>query len=83
MKTPKKPAPPALLLRCGCEVPFKEKELPICKTHGKQVIVRVLRMPPPRIRGVARGPHVQTQDLPAWTGRLTGSDRNAESTDAQ
>lgn len=65
---------PALLLRCGCEIPFHDGERPICPTHGNQVITRVLRMPPPNIRGVASGPHVTTVDLPAWTGRLAGSD---------
>lgn len=67
---------PALLLRCGCEVPFDAKTTtaPICPTHGNQSVRRVLRMPAPRIRGVATGPHVQTMDLAPFTGRLAGTE---------
>lgn len=71
---------PGLLLRCGCEVPFDSKATfaadyaPICPTHGNQVVQRVLRMPKPRIRGVASGPCVQTEDLPAFVGRIVGSE---------
>lgn len=61
---------PALLLRCGCEVAFRDGEKPLCPAHGNQVIVRVLRMGPPRIRGAATGPHVETTDVSAWTGKL-------------
>lgn len=76
MKKPKvqKPSPPGLLLRCGCEVLFRDNEAPICPQHGLQAIARVLRMPPPRIRGVATGPHVQTMDLGAFTGRIAGNE---------
>jgi hypothetical protein len=77
-KIAEKPLPPALLLRCGCEVRFRDGELPLCPAHGQQVIVRVLRMPPPRIRGTATGPHVQTADLGAWTGRLVGSEQKRD-----
>lgn len=80
MGHPRKPKPllPALLLRCGCDVRFREGETPICPQHGRQAIVRTLRMPPPRIRGTATGPHVQTQDLGAWTGRIAGSEPTKE-----
>lgn len=66
----RKPLPPALLLRCGCEIRFSDGDAVVCPTHGPQIVARTVRMPPPRIRGVATGPHVQTQDLPAWTGRF-------------
>lgn len=69
-----KPLPPALLLRCGCEVRFRDGETPLCPQHGRQAIARTLRMPAPRIRGTASGPHVQTQDLPAFSGRIAGSE---------
>lgn len=61
---------PLLLLRCGCQIAFREGESPRCPQHGVQVVCRVLGMPPPRIRGVASGPLVVTEDLPAFTGRL-------------
>jgi hypothetical protein len=57
-------------LHCGCVIPFDEKRSPICPTHELQVIVRVLNMPKPRIRGTATGPLVQTEDLPAYVGPL-------------
>lgn len=63
---------PHLLLRCGCTIAFRENGTPLCPQHGLQVIVRALGMPPPRIRGLATGPHVATEDLGAWTGGLTG-----------
>lgn len=66
---------PRLLLRCGCEIRFRDGEAPICPAHGLQVIVRVLAMPPPRFRGLASGPHVETVDLGAFTGRIAGSDQ--------
>ena len=65
---------PALLLRCGCEIAFEDGRAPICPVHGLQPVARVLRMPPPRIRGVASGPHVQTEDLPAFSGRIVGTE---------
>lgn len=69
--------PPALLLRCGCEVrvpkDLPKDSSPLCPRHGPQGVERTLRVPPPRIRGVASGPHVTTEDLPAFVGRLTGS----------
>jgi hypothetical protein len=68
------PLPPALLLRCGCEVAYQENATPLCPRHGPQGVARTLRMPPPRIRGVASGPHVETVDIGAWTGRLAGSE---------
>jgi hypothetical protein len=65
---------PGLILACGCEVPYVDGETPQCGTHGIQRVVRTVRMPKPRIRGVATGPLVRTEDLPAFTGRLVGSD---------
>ena len=65
---------PTLLLHCGCAIHFKDGGEPLCPAHGVQRVVRVLGMPPPRIRGMAKGPHVETVDLPAWTGRLVGSE---------
>jgi hypothetical protein len=63
---------PILLLRCGCAREFREGlDQTVCGTqclpHGWS---RVVGMPPPRFRGVARGPHVQTTDLAPHTGRL-------------
>lgn len=65
---------PALLLRCGCELPYDEDTPPVCPTHGSTGVARTVRMPAPRFRGVATGPHVQPMDLPAWTGRLIGQE---------
>lgn len=65
---------PTLLLRCGCQIAFREQETPICPTHGNQAVVRVLHMPAPTFRGTVTGPHAQPQDLGAWTGRIVGSD---------
>jgi hypothetical protein len=64
---------PGLILACGCEIAFRE-ETPVCGFHGPQRVVRTVRMPPPKIRGVASGPHVSTEDLPAWTARITGTE---------
>ena len=64
MKTPR------LLLACGDAVLFEDGETPTCPTHGTQRVVRVLGMPAPRIRGVATGPHVQTEDLSPWLGKV-------------
>jgi hypothetical protein len=75
MKKMPKPLPPALLLRCGCEVRFEDGAIPMCPTHGNQAVARVLRMPAPRFRGVASGPHVETCDLSAWSGRFAGSEK--------
>lgn len=61
---------PRLLLRCGCVIQFRDGDAPICAEHGNQVIVRVLGMPKPRIRGVATGPLVRTEDLGPSTRRL-------------
>ena len=63
-----------LLLRCGCRVPFQESADVLCPRHGPQGVARALGVPPPRIRGVASGPHVQMMDLPAFTGRIAGSE---------
>lgn len=63
---------PALLLRCGCEVPFDDGKTPTCPRHGIQAVARTMRMPKPNIRGVAMGPLVTTMDLPAFVGRLVG-----------
>lgn len=65
---------PGLILACGCEVPFVEKETPSCATHGAGRVVRTVQMPKPRIRGVASGPIVQTMDLTPFTGRLVGEE---------
>lgn len=53
----------SLLLRCGCQVAFREGHAPICPRHGNQSIARVINMAPPRVRGVATGPHVTPMDL--------------------
>lgn len=65
---------PRLLLRCGDTIPFKDGAAPICPVHGNQPVARVLNMPPPRIRGVARGPHVETVDLAPFAGRIVGTE---------
>lgn len=62
---------PALLLRCGCEVPFIEGKNPTCPEHGGQPVVRVLRMPAPRITGTAKGPLVKTVNLEPLIAPLT------------
>ena len=69
---------PHLHLRCGCAHPFREKAIQpdgrvCCPAHGLQGVARTERMPAPRILGTARGPHVTTQDLSAFVGRLAGS----------
>jgi hypothetical protein len=68
---------PELLLKCGCRMSFEEDQQPICRTHGNQPIVRVLNMPPPRIRGTATGPLVRTEDLEPFRGRLVGPEKGA------
>lgn len=65
---------PSLVLACGCRVAFSET--PLCPTHGRQRVVRAL-VGPPRIRGVALGPHVQTMDLSPFVGRLAGSEKQS------
>jgi hypothetical protein len=67
-----------LRLRCGCVVPFDDGGQTICPRHGLQSVSRTIGMRKPTVRGVASGPLVQTMDLPAWTGRIAGS----ETTDA-
>lgn len=69
-----KPQPPGLVLRCGCEVTFRDGETPLCPRHGVQSVARTVRMPAPRFRGSATGPHVQSMDLGASTARFAGSD---------
>lgn len=64
---------PSLVLRCGCTVRFEEDAVTLCPTHGVQGVARVVGMPPPRIRGVATGPHVETMDLPASGIRFAGT----------
>ncbi len=59
-----------LLLRCGCEVPFREGAEPLCPVHAERRVVRVLGMPKPRIRGTATGPLVDTVALEPFTGRI-------------
>lgn len=66
---------PMLILRCGCEVRWKEDALPCCPTHGQQGVASTRHMPKPRFRGVATGPHVTTMDLAPWTGVLTGQEK--------
>lgn len=73
MKTPKV-QPPGLVLRCGCQVMFHDGETPVCPRHGGQAVARTVRMPAPRFRGYATGPHVESVDLGAWSGRFAGSD---------
>ena len=63
-----------LLLRCGCVIDFRENAEMLCPAHGKQAVARTVGMPKPRIRGLASGPLVETCDLPAWTGRIVGSE---------
>jgi hypothetical protein len=65
-------AVPTLLLRCGCTVRFREKEAPLCPTHGNQPVARVLAMPKPTFRGACAGPRATTMDLGAFTGQLVG-----------
>ena len=60
----------SLLLACGCQVRFVDNEPPSCSSHGPQRVVRTIGMPKPRFRGVATGPHVKTEDLPAWSGKI-------------
>ena len=74
MKKPATPPPPALLLRCGCEVRFREGQAPCCPKHGVQGVARTVRMPPPRFRGSVIGPHAETADLGPFVGRIRGSD---------
>lgn len=64
---------PMLILRCGCEVRWKEDALPLCPTHGSQGVASTRHMPKPRFRGAATGPHCLTMELPAWTGVLAGT----------
>ena len=64
----------AVLLACGCERAFNGTDVPICPAHGPQRITRTVRMPAPRIRGVATGPHVIPEDLAPWVGRIVGSE---------
>jgi hypothetical protein len=66
---------PSLVLRCGCTVLFRDGETPVCPVHGEQAVVRVRSMPAPRIRGHATGPHVRTEDLGAFTGRIVGGEK--------
>jgi len=61
---------PQVRLRCGCVVAFQEGREPICPTHGRQGVARSLRMPPPRIRGCATGPHVTPLDLEPHRARF-------------
>lgn len=67
-----------LLLRCGCEIAYRENDH-LCPAHGKQQIVRALGVPPPRIVGVATGPHVIPRDLPPWRGQIVGSEKESGS----
>lgn len=62
-----------LELRCGCVVAFTESA-PICPAHGPQGVARTVGVPPPRIKGVAMGPHVTTCDLAPFSGRIVGSE---------
>ena len=74
MRKAPKPLPPGLVLRCGCQVTFREGEQTICPRHGAQGVARTVRMPAPRFVGMATGPHVKTQDMSAYVGRLAGSE---------
>lgn len=64
---------PRLILACGCDVPYRDGETPVCG-HGPQRVVRTVHMPKPRIRGVATGPCVQTMDLAPSVSRFAGSE---------
>ncbi len=59
-----------LLLRCGCVVKFLDGEHVACTEHGEQSVARVLRMPAPRFRGVATGPHAITTDVAPFVGKV-------------
>lgn len=72
---------PAVVLACGCQVPFTERTAPRCATHGATRVLRTVGMPAPRIRGTATGPHVETVDLGPWLGRLAGGDDPGDETD--
>lgn len=63
-----------LELRCGDVITWIEGHEVICPLHGPQGVARTIGAPPPRIRGVASGPHVQTMDLAPFTGRIVGSE---------
>lgn len=63
-----------LLMRCGCEVVFRDGESPCCGTHQEVRVVRTIGMPAPRFRGTATGPHVTPEDLAPWTGQIVGAD---------
>lgn len=76
-KRKEKKSEPSLLLRCGCTIRFIDGKAPICPEHGNQPVARVLAMPKPTFRGTAKGPLVQTMDLPAHVGRLVGSDQES------
>lgn len=67
-----------LLLRCDCVVDFHENAQIICPRHGPQGVARALNVPPPRIRGVASGPHVTTMDLAPSMARIAGTEKTAE-----
>lgn len=67
-------AVPELLLKCGCRITFEDDQAPVCPVHGNQPIARVLNIPKPRIRGVASGPLVKTEDLAPSRTRLAGSE---------
>lgn len=66
-------SPPLLILACECAIAFRDGETPFCAIHGEQRVVQTQHMPAPRIRGVASGPHVSTEDLAAHSGRLVDS----------
>lgn len=63
-----------LLLRCGHTIDFRDGKSPVCPTHGNQVIVRVLGMRRPTFRGHCTGPLAKREDLPAFTGRIVGTE---------
>lgn len=62
-----------LELKCGDVIDWTEGATVRCPVHGAQPVARVIGAPPPRIRGVASGPHVETCDLGPSSTRLVGS----------
>lgn len=53
-----------LLFRCGLRARVKDGEEAICRVHGKGCgVARLLNPTPPRIEGMASGPHVRTKAM--------------------
>lgn len=63
-----------LELRCGHVIDWHEGMTPLCPVHGEQGVARTIGAPAPKFRGVCSGPHATSVDLPAFTGRIIGSE---------